>query len=146
MQERAIGNEYRTSVVCVDAYDSQVMSGRIYNTFCEGICFHSTIDFLGQMEGLLNSMRCPQPFMTKRTLTEPAERPIPQPIDLRSQEGACATFAVRVMFRQNASWQGTVTWLEGERTENFRSALELLLLMDGVLTACTRELEPANVI
>ena len=134
MQERAIGNEYRTSVVCVDAYDSQVMSGRIYNTFCEGICFHSTIDFLGQMEGLLNSMRCPQPFMTKRTLTEPAERPIPQPIDLRSQEGACATFAVRVMFRQNASWQGSILWRDRMLESRFRSVLELVGLMDDALT------------
>lgn len=146
MQERATGNEFRTSVVCVDAYDAQVMTGRIYNTFCEGICFQSTMDFLARMEGLLNSMRCPQPFMTKRSISESPDRPVPQPLDLRTQEGACATFAIRIMFRQNASWQGTVTWLEGERTENFRSALELLLLMDGVLIACTREQEPANVI
>ena len=44
-----------------------------------------------------------------------------------------ATFAVRVLFRQNASWQGEVTWLEGKREESFRSVLELILLMDGAL-------------
>lgn len=146
MQERVTGNEYRTSIVCVDSYDSQIMSGRICNQFCDGIGFHSTIDFLERMEELLDSMRCPQPFMRARSISEPPSRPVPSPIDVRTQEGTCATFAIRIMFRQNASWQGTVSWLEGERTENFRSALELLLLMDGVLTACTKELEPANVI
>lgn len=49
------------------------------------------------------------------------------------REGRCATFAVRVLFRQNASWQGSVSWLEGSREESFRSALELAFLMDSAL-------------
>jgi hypothetical protein len=40
---------------------------------------------------------------------------------------------VRVLFRQNASWQGSVTWMEGRQEESFRSALELLLLMKSAL-------------
>jgi hypothetical protein len=44
-----------------------------------------------------------------------------------------STFAVRVMFRQNASWQGSVTWVEGKREEQFRSVLELLLLVKSAL-------------
>ena len=44
------------------------------------------------------------------------------------------TFAVRILFRQNASWQGSVTWLEGNREESFRSVLELIFLMDSALS------------
>ena len=40
---------------------------------------------------------------------------------------------MRILFRQNASWQGSVTWLEGGRDESFRSVLELLLLMHSAL-------------
>ena len=40
-----------------------------------------------------------------------------------------ATFVVRVLFRENATWQGTVTWKEKRRQVNFRSFMELLLLM-----------------
>jgi len=36
---------------------------------------------------------------------------------------------VRIQFRQNASWQGTVQWLEGKKTLPFRSMLELVLLL-----------------
>lgn len=44
-----------------------------------------------------------------------------------------ATFYVRILFRQNASWQGTVLWSEGSQEERFRSALELALLLDSAL-------------
>jgi hypothetical protein len=37
---------------------------------------------------------------------------------------------VHIKFRQNASWQGSITWVEKEKTQNFRSALEMLKLMD----------------
>lgn len=43
------------------------------------------------------------------------------------------TFVVRILNTQNATWQGTVTWTDGKRTEAFRSALELIRLMDSTL-------------
>ncbi len=42
-------------------------------------------------------------------------------------------FLVTVRSRENATWQGTVKWIESGKQENFRSALELLKLMDSVL-------------
>jgi hypothetical protein len=45
---------------------------------------------------------------------------------------------VRVLFRQNASWQGSLTWLEEGKEESFRSVLELLLLMHSALDPETR--------
>ncbi|NLC78547.1 MAG: hypothetical protein GX683_02310 [Ruminococcaceae bacterium] len=44
-----------------------------------------------------------------------------------------ATFVVTVLYRQNATWQGTLKWLEGGREEKFRSALELIKLMDSAV-------------
>ena len=49
------------------------------------------------------------------------------------QRGEKATFVVRVMYRQNSSWQGEVTWVEQQRKERFRSALELVKLLDSAL-------------
>ncbi len=43
------------------------------------------------------------------------------------------TFIVKVMNQQNATWQGSVTWVDEQREEYFRSALELLKLIDGAL-------------
>ena len=42
-------------------------------------------------------------------------------------------FLISIQYRQNASWQGALSWIEGGREENFRSVLELLLLIDSAL-------------
>lgn len=43
------------------------------------------------------------------------------------------TFIIKVMDQQNATWQGSVTWVDEQREQYFRSTLELLKLIDGGL-------------
>ena len=134
MQGRMWGNEYRTTVVCVDSYDRSVMTGRLYNPYLsEGRSFGSVMEFLRMMEELLNGMNFPQPFTTIRSFQKPCEQDRFSPPEERPQEGKLATFSMRVIFRQNSSWQGSVCWLEKGAEESFRSALELLLMMDSAL-------------
>lgn len=52
----------------------------------------------------------------------------------REKFGEQATFVVHVQFRQNATWQGTIQWLEEEKSRRFRSMLEMLKLMDEALS------------
>ena len=42
-------------------------------------------------------------------------------------------FMVKVMYRQNNSWQGEMTWLRTNKTRFFRSALELVELIYSVI-------------
>ena len=42
-----------------------------------------------------------------------------------------ATFVVRILYRENQSWQGQITWAETNETRPFRSVLELMKLMDS---------------
>lgn len=137
MEERPRGNEYRTTVVCIDSYENGVLAGRFYNPGgAQGTAFSSLIQFLVKMEDMLGKMQAPQSFTAARTFAPPEERSVEAPPDVPGQEGKLATFSVRVLFRQNASWQGSVSWLEGGKTENFRSVLELILLMDSALGGC----------
>ena len=53
--------------------------------------------------------------------------------EMLKNNGEKGTFIIRVEQRQHSSWQGRVTWVEEEKTENFRSALELLKMIDGAL-------------
>ena len=133
MQGGAWGNEYRTTIVCVDEYQNSVFSGRLYHPYLPGgDSFRSLMEFFRKMEDLLDGMQFPQSFTAVRSFSDPPMRAgRPPGADVR--EGRCATFAVRVLFRQNASWQGSVSWLEGSREESFRSALELAFLMDSAL-------------
>lgn len=133
------GNAYRTTVVCVDSYDEHVLRGRLYNPHRpEGIAFRSVMEFLLRMEDLLDDMHFPQSFSAVRSFGAPPERTAASPPAAERQEGQRATFAVRVLFRQNASWQGSLTWLEEGKEESFRSVLELLLLMHSALDPETR--------
>ncbi|WP_022765852.1 hypothetical protein [Butyrivibrio sp. XPD2006] len=45
------------------------------------------------------------------------------------------TFVVKIEFCQHGTWQGQVIWAEENRTERFRSALELLRLMDEAMAS-----------
>ena len=44
-----------------------------------------------------------------------------------------ASFVVHVKYRQNATWQGSITWTDKNVTRNFRSAFEMLKLMDDAV-------------
>lgn len=50
----------------------------------------------------------------------------------RSQKNR-GTFIVKVLSTENATWQGSVTWAEQNIVQNFRSALELMKMMDAAL-------------
>lgn len=43
-------------------------------------------------------------------------------------------FVVDILYRENATWQGDVLWVDQNRQCSFRSALELLKLIDSALT------------
>lgn len=43
------------------------------------------------------------------------------------------TFVIKILDRQNATWQGSISWVEEHREQYFRSALELLKLIDGAI-------------
>ncbi len=45
------------------------------------------------------------------------------------------SFVIEVKSQENSTWQGTITWVEGKKKENFRSALELIRLIDSTLVA-----------
>lgn len=49
------------------------------------------------------------------------------------------SFVVEVKCQENHTWQGTIQWVEGQKKENFRSALELIRLMDSALSSSVAE-------
>ena len=51
--------------------------------------------------------------------------------DVGSTKG---TFEISIKFMQNSTWQGQIHWVERNVKQNFRSALEMLKLMDEALT------------
>lgn len=139
MQSRIRDNAYRTTVLCVDSYQNGEIAGRLYHPgLPEGKQFLSLMQLLVEMEELLDELQFPQSFTARRSFAPaPFQLGAAIPEDLE-ERGQTATFSVRVLFRQNTSWQGAVTWRDTGQEESFRSVLELVLLMHGALEQTTQ--------
>ena len=57
-----------------------------------------------------------------------------------TKKGHLGTFTVQIQYQENATWQGKILWVEGKQSCYFRSALEMLKLMDSALD--TEDLRP----
>jgi hypothetical protein len=48
---------------------------------------------------------------------------------------------LKILDRQNSTWQGSIVWVEKQTEQYFRSALEMLKLIDEALLQNEREVE-----
>ena len=117
----------------MDRYDNGVPQGQLYLPGQGGERFESLSQLLLRAERLLNQEGGVQSFTTPRIFALAKPLP-PAPCDVGElTRGSAATFEMRVLFRQNASWQGELLWLEKNTRQSFRSVLELITLMDSAL-------------
>lgn len=61
---------------------------------------------------------------------------------MNEETGTRGTFIIRILNTQHDTWQGTVTWADEKRTESFRSALELVHLIDSTMGDHKKPLPP----
>lgn len=54
------------------------------------------------------------------------------------------TFVIEILDTQSQSWQGKVRWVEKQETQTFRSALELIKLMDSAVSEKEQGIEEAS--
>lgn len=50
------------------------------------------------------------------------------------------TFVLKILDRQNSTWQGSILWVEKQNEQYFRSALEMLKLIDEALIQNDKEI------
>ena len=134
--QQIIPESMKTSIIRICSYDDKNLKGTFYNHYYgEEIAFGNLTRLLLLMEDMMNSMNCPQSSVRSRRFGKEAK--IPEKNSMVQQQKldkpVIATFTVRVLFRQEASWQGKLCWLEGKQEKTFRSALELIKLLDSVL-------------
>lgn len=129
--------------ICVNQNRDGDISGKVYCRYQEeGWNFKNIVELLQGMEQFYDRISFPQAAVRLRDF---AQKETEAGIGKESEEklldggyviekcGTCATFLVNVQHRQHATWQGTVLWKEGKQKETFRSALELLMLIDNSL-------------
>ncbi len=142
MAERLMGNEYWISTVYIDSYDDGVPKGRIENPFYDDAQpFESLTQFLSIMECTLDLTKLPQSFTSQRAFANVGSYEPKKYAHRKCDRGKLASFSLCIRFRQNSSWQGSFQWLDGGKGHNFRSTLEMILLLDSALRTTLRRQE-----
>ena len=114
--------------VCVDESQASEISGRLYHGYSqEPQSFENVVQLIRYMADFYDSIRFPESSVVlreftseKRAMEELHEKSMEYQ-QLMEQNGICAT------------WQGSVTWVEKKEKQQFRSALELLKLIESAL-------------
>lgn len=128
-----VPGDAKTTVIEIVSYEHKNPEGTLKNPFYgQELSFSSTTELLLAIDGMLDLLNYPQAAMASRRFKADPVR-----IDWerrRRTEPPLAVFQLNVIFRQNASWQGTLTWVEQAKQISFRSVFEMLKLMDNVLS------------
>lgn len=137
MQSQSIPYEMKSSLIRIHSYQGKNLQGTLQNPFFEGEqSFDNLTQFLLLLENMLDAMDFPQRTMTGREFDRPEAGNVTylSPAGLRSPgRPVIATFQLSILFRHNASWQGSLLWLDRSTKLQFRSALELVGLLDSAL-------------
>lgn len=138
--------------VCIDNIKNGEYQGRLFHYYAaESRPFSSGYELLVMVDRLCDRLGYPQASKHLRSFAgtlPPAEKEeairLMSKDELFGQKGQMATFVVHVMHRQNATWQGTVVWAEKNQKANFRSAMELMRLMDSAVESSLPASDPAQ--
>lgn len=149
MTEKNVKRLYAPNLIsiCINRKNGVDYEGEIWEEYdTEPAHFTSMLGAVRYIENFLDELNFPQRAMIPRSFTgTSAQRAqtgrhrerVKRMNNLEAKNGEEGTFIVQIKYRQNATWQGQVVWAEQNRKEYFRSALELLRLIDGAMSAGT---------
>lgn len=128
--------------ICVDKNGDGEFEGRIYDCYHEEPGqFENLIQLLYWMEDLYENLGFPQASTRSRFFYSPREvapedlKRVDAPEKLFDKRGEKGSFAVWVRTRQNATWQGEIIWMEKDKRFAFASVLDLVKIIDNILTS-----------
>ncbi|GAA6493569.1 hypothetical protein K280104A7_31330 [Candidatus Bariatricus faecipullorum] len=128
--------------ICVDENQDGELKGRIYQYYTEAPwVFENVVQLLRILERFYDNISFPQASLesrhfNKKHIYQPRnwEKTV-EPETVLSQRGEKGTFVSCVHYRQNATWQGELFWLEKDVNHFFASSLEFIKLLDNALNA-----------
>lgn len=126
--------------VVLDDIKNAVFKGTIYHPASgKQFSFTRVCEFLMSMENLFDTYGFPQhthnlrAFRRVKSINQKkvSESNLTEVFTgmekqmLNNENTGKATFVIKVLFRQNATWQGKIQWVEKNKTQSFRSDLEI---------------------
>lgn len=126
---------------CVDDDRFGSISGRVYmSNVKEPFLFIDIVQMILRMERYFDEIGFPMAATASRSFLERRRSSYSKgggnrmhDRSILDHKGNKATFVIQVQYRQNATWQGKIVWADQNKTQFFRSALEMINLIDGAL-------------
>ncbi len=131
--------------VCVDEIDKHNLTGRIYHkSLMEKKPFYGIEQIFLEMEAIFDATNLPEAAEKRRTFKKLPNTESIMSTDLSNEgepvkKGEAATFIIYVQYRQNATWQGKLTWIEKNKTQSFRSDIEFINLISSAANIIIKE-------
>lgn len=129
--------------ICVDSTAYGELSGRLYcRGFREPLRFGNLVELMWEMDAYFDRLSYPEPEFLPRSFEMAAQKYRPGQTaaaagsdSVTAPRGRLASFCVSVNRRQNATWQGTLYWVEQEQTGRFQSELEMVEKIERALAS-----------
>ncbi|MCI2105120.1 MAG: hypothetical protein LKK00_00155 [Intestinimonas sp.] len=137
ISQRFVRYETRITFIHVYSYENRNPKGVLSNPFYpKDQAFDGLIQLLNLIENMLNALGLSQQNVEQRVFHQMKKTfAKSQPAPAQPTNGKpIASFQISVLFRQNASWQGSVRWIDCNLEAQFRSVLELIGLLDSALS------------
>lgn len=127
--------------ICIDNNNDGELSGRIYHCYSnDSWKFTNILRLLEIIDDFFDKLNFPQAATSTRVFSRTTNS-VPDnltkvltPEEIIENRGDKGTFFLNVKYRQNSSWQGLVSWIEGNSTQQFVSVLELLKILSNSLS------------
>lgn len=135
------------ATVKVTSYDNRVITGWVYNAhFDKAVPFSDGLELLTAMENLFDTLSFPGRFEDYRHFARREPKKSRKGIKERETmsdktKDEQATFIIHVQFRRNATWQGTIQWVDQDKRQSFRSTLEMIRLIDEAMEDSSDEVK-----
>lgn len=114
------------SIYC---FEDNNLKGNIYNKFVDkSIQFETTIDFLFALNQLVDIIGLPKSSVKIRTFKQKSTSCY-EPVDGRIKIFGIETMQIDILYRHNATLQGSLKLISQTKSYNFRSAYELLSIL-----------------
>lgn len=147
-----VKNEMCYIHICIDDFVNDEICGRIYNAYySDAVFFSSSMEMFKTMNDIFDIFGYPHSTVDLRSFYDEESaaavnkaraarmKSAPRTNLVRHEDvrGKLVTLRTRIMFRQNATWQGRVRWIEEDLSENFSSVLELIMLISSIFESDT---------
>ena len=127
-----VSTRQEASVIRIYSYQNKNLQGTLYHPYYgKEIPFSNLTRLLFLLDELANADNAVPDFcLDSDKMSSTGHK---ESLLYGRDEKILATFHVTILYAQNATWQGRVIWTETQEAVAFRSALELIQLLDSAL-------------